>query len=286
MSHDLVTVLCHLGHVATSQQLAGIGASRRSVKSAVDSGLIRHVAHGVFSCAHLDAPTLTALQVGGRVDCLTRLSQLGIWCGIARPGLHLRLRPHHHQRRLAPGASIHWSRAFHCWAPVFEVSPFDAVLQALSCLDDVDALACLESALFMRFITEDDLEELLRLAPDHLRALLRLLDRGAQSGFETFSRVGFIRAGFRVATQFYVTGAGRVDMLVNGCVGIETDGEEWHGPERFLPDRSKDREVERQGIRVLRLARPHIFDTWPTTLETVRRMVNDAEDAAAWKRRS
>ncbi|MDJ0338430.1 hypothetical protein [Cryobacterium sp. PH31-O1] len=166
------------------------------------------------------------------------------------------------------------------------MSPLDAVLQALSCLDDVDALACLESALFMKFLTEDDLDELLRLAPDHLRSVLRRLDRGAQSGFETFTRVGFVRAGFRVETQFYVPGAGHVDMLVNGCVGVETDGEEWHGPERFLPDRSKDREVERQGIRVLRLARPHIFDTWHTTLETVRRMVSDAEDAAARKHRA
>ncbi|MDJ0376916.1 hypothetical protein [Cryobacterium sp. PH31-L1] len=281
MGYDLATVLCHLGHVATSLQLATTGATRRSVKSAVDSGLIRHSAKGVFSCTHLDQPTVTALQVGGRVDCLTRLSQLGIWSGIARPGLHLRLRPHHHQRRLEPGAALHWSRAVREWGPVFEVSPFDAVLQALTCLEDVDALACLESALFKKFISDDDLGELIDAAPDRLRKILSLIDRGAQSGFETFSRVGFIRDGFRVETQFYVPGAGHVDMLVNGCVGIETDGEEWHGADRFLPDRTKDREVERHGIRTLRLARPHIFDTWTTTLETVHRMVRDAEDAAS-----
>jgi hypothetical protein len=240
----------------------------------------------MFSCSHLDQPTITALQVGGRVDCLTRLSQFGIWSGIARPGLHLRLRPHHHQRLLVPGASLHWSRATHDWGPVFEVSPFDAVMQALSCLNDVDALACLESALYKKFITNHDLDELLRRAPAHLHSVLRLLDRGGQSGFETFSRVGFIRAGYHVETQYFVRGAGHFDMLVNGCVGVETDGEEWHGPERFVPDRTKDREAERQGIRTLRLARPHIFDSWPTTLETMKRMVNDAEDAAAWKRRT
>ena len=169
---------------------------------------------------------------------------------------------------------------------MFEVSPFDAVLQALSCLDDIDALACLESALYKKFITGDDLDELLLRAPDRLRKVLDLIDRGAQSGFETFSRVGFIRAGYRVETQFFVSGAGHFDMLLNGCVGVETDGEEWHGPDRFVPDRTKDREAERQGIRTLRLARPHIFDTWSTTLETVRRMVNDAEAAAAWRRRT
>ena len=286
MNHNLVTVLCHLGHVATPQQLAATGATRRAMKSAVESGLVRHVAHGVYCCTHLDQPTVTALQVGGRVDCRTRLSQLGIWSGIARPGLHLRLRPHHHQRRLVPGASLHWSRAVQDWGPVFEVSPFDAVLQALSCLEDVDALACVESALYKKLITEDELAELLRRTPDHLRSVLRLLDRGGQSGFETFSRVGFIRAGYRVETQYFVKGAGHIDMLVNGCVGVETDGEQWHGPERFVPDRTKDREVERQGIRTLRLARPHIFDTWPTTLETVRRMVGDAETARSRKRRT
>lgn len=286
MGYDLVTVLCHLGHVATSQQLAGTGATRRAVRSAVESGLVRHVAQGVYSCAHLDKPTITALQVGGRVDCLTRLAQLGIWSGIARAGLHIRLRPHHHQRRSAPGASLHWRRPIHGWAQVFEVSPFDAVLQATSCLDDLDALACVESALYKGFITEDELVELIERAPDRLRKVLGLIDRGAQSGFETFSRVGFVRAGFRVETQFYVPGAGHIDMLVNGCVGIEADGEEWHGPERFVPDRTKDRAAERQSIRILRLARTHIFDSWPTTVETVRRMVDDAEAARYQKRRS
>lgn len=286
MSPDLPTLMCHLGHVATTQQLTGTGATRRSMQSAVASGLMRHVARGVFACTHLDQPTVTALQVGGRVDCLTRLSQRGIWSGIARPGLHLRLRPHHHQRRGAPGAEVHWSHVIYDWAPVFEVSPFDAVLQALSCLDDVDALACVESALYKRFITEDELVELLRRAPDRLRQVLRFIDCGSQSGFETFGRVGFVRAGFRVETQYYVPGTGHIDMLVNGCVGVETDGEEWHGPERFVPDRTRDRAAELHGIRMLRLARTHIFDSWPETVETVRRMVDDAEAAQNWKRRS
>lgn len=277
MTADLLTALCHLGHVATAQQLRAIGATKRSVASAVGTGSIRRVARGVYACFHVDGELTTAARAGGQIDCVTSLARHNVWSGIARPGLHLRLSPHSHQKKLVPGSVVHWAvTQFESAAPL-EVSPVDALLQATNCLPPDDALASVESALHTGFISDDEFDDLLRRAPERLHLVLARLDRGAQSGFETHTRLRLVRASFRVQTQFYIPGAGHLDLLVNGCVGVETDGEEWHGPERFIPDRTKDLLVEGQGIRMLRIGRPHIFDSWPRTLDTVRRMVNDAE---------
>ncbi|MGO4692573.1 hypothetical protein [Glaciibacter sp. 2TAF33] len=200
-----------------------------------------------------------------------------MWSGIDRPKLHLRIDPRFHHKRQTPGAIVHRAGTRRDWAAPLEVSALDAMLMAIRCLPPDDALASVESALHLRFITETDFSELLARAPERLSAVLTQVDRGAQSGYETHTRVRVVRAGFRVTTQFFVAGAGHFDLLVNDCVAVETDGEQWHGPERFLPDRTKDLIAEGQGIRVLRIGRPHIFEGWPQTLHTITQMVRDAE---------
>jgi very-short-patch-repair endonuclease len=172
---------------------------------------------------------------------------------------------------------VHWSTTLGKSAIPWEVSPLDALLQAIKCLPPDDALASVESALHTGFITEDEFDELVLRAPERLHGVLGKVDRGAQSGFETHTRLRILRAGFRVKTQFYVPRAGHFDLLVNDCVAVETDGAKWHGPERFLPDRTKDLIAEGQGVRVLRIGRPHIFEWWPQTLHTIQQMVSDAE---------
>lgn len=286
MTADLLIAVCRAGHVATAKQLFGAGATRRAVDSAVAAGFLRRVARGVYTCAHVDGDLAIAARAGGQVDCVTSLERHTVWSGIEPPGLHLRMRPHHHQRRLVPGSVLHWSATHAGSITPFEVSPLDALLQAIDCLPPEDALASVESALHRRFITEDEFDELLLRAPERLHPILAKLDRGAESGFETHTRLMLVLAGFRVQTQFRVPVAGRLDLLVNGCVGVETDGEKWHGPERFIPDRTKDLICEGHGIRVLRIARPHIFDDWPRTLHSIRRMVSDAESGRLRKRRS
>lgn len=277
MTADLLNAMCHLGHFATAEQLRRIGTTKRAVASALDSGLMRRVARGVYACPHIDSDLVIAARAGGQVDCVTSLARHKVWSGIEVPDLHLRMRPHHHQRRLVPGSVAHWAVTQRGSAAPLEVSPVDALLQAIVCLPPDDALASVESALYTAFIDDDALDELLLRAPERLHPMLAKLDRGAQSGFETHTRLLLLRARFRVQTQFEVPGAGHLDLLVNECVGVETDGEQWHGPERFIPDRTKDLIAEGHGIRVLRIARPHIFDSWPRTLDTIRRMVDDAE---------
>lgn len=278
MVADILTLMCATGHVATSPQLRS-RFSVRQLRSACEAGLIRRVSRGVYACTHLDPQLVLAAQAGGRLDCVSSLARHGVWSGVEWPRLHLRAEPHQHLRQHVPGAVVHWSARLQV-ADLLEVAAVDAVLQAIRCLGPDDALACVESALHLGFLNDDELDLVMLNAPARLIPALSLLDRGAESGYETLVRLKLIRAGLRVRTQVYVAGAGRIDILVEECVGLEIDGERWHGPERFVSDRTKDRNAELQGVRMLRVARPHIFEDWNRTLAAIRRMVSDARRPA------
>lgn len=275
MTPDILTLMCAAGHVATSAQLRR-HVSTRQLRRACETGLIRRAARGVYSCSHIDAQFVLAAKSGGRVDCVTSLARHEVWSGLERAGLHLRMEPHQHTRQAIPGAFVHWSRTVRPGS-LLEVDPVDAVLQAIRCLGPDDALACVESALHTGFLSDDQLDLVMLSAPERLHPVFAAIDRGAQSGYETHVRLKLIGAGLRVRTQAYVPGAGHVDILVEECVGLEVDGEKWHGPERFLHDRTKDRNAELEGIRMLRIGRPHIFEDWPLTIAAIQRMVTDAQ---------
>ncbi|WP_411719792.1 hypothetical protein [Mycetocola sp.] len=275
MSTDIIAWLCDSGHVATTGQLQRY-FSVRDLRRARESGLIRRLARGIYACTHIDTPLALAAQTGGRLDCVSSLARHGVWSGLERPGLHLRMEPHQHARRSIPSAFVHWSGTVQK-AHLLEVAPVDAVLQAIRCLGPDDALACVESALHMKFLSDDQLDLVFLHAPARLQPILSGIDRGAQSGYETFARLKLLRAGFAVRTQGHVPGAGPVDIIVEECVGLEVDGEKWHGPERFLHDRTKDRNAELQGMRMLRIGGFHVFDDWDTTRAAIRRMVTDAQ---------
>jgi very-short-patch-repair endonuclease len=151
----------------------------------------------------------------------------------------------------------------------------DALLQAMSCLAPIDALAAIESALHLGRLSGEGLDRLLDLAPDRMTPTLERLNLGAQSGLETHARILLQDAGHEVLTQVEIGGAGILDLLVDDCVGVETDGEKWHR-DRFREDRSKDVGVELWGIRVLRIGAHHLFREWPTTLRALERMIADA----------
>jgi very-short-patch-repair endonuclease len=228
--------------------------------------------------------TALAAAAGGRLDCVSALAAHGVWSGVLPPGLHVRAEPHQHTRKVPGGARVHWSATRAPSSDPAEVSPVDALLQSIDCLPPLDALASVESALHLGYLSERGLDSLAHHGSLQVRQLLDRLDRGAQSGFETHTRVKLLDAGYRVRTQVHVPGAGRLDLLVESCVGIETDGAAWHGPDRFIHDRTKDLVVEGHGIRVLRIARPHIFEEWPRTLATIDRMVQDARAATSENR--
>ena len=69
------------------------------------------------------------------------------------------------------------------------------------------------------------------------------------SWFELDVFLHIARRGYRVIPQFEVGGY-RIDLVVQGMTGnlaVECDGDEWHGPERYEEDASRQRDLERCG---------------------------------------
>ncbi|MFM9877900.1 MAG: type IV toxin-antitoxin system AbiEi family antitoxin domain-containing protein [Rhodoglobus sp.] len=273
-----MTWLCTRGHVASARDLAAMGASRRAVARAVAEGRLIRCRRGIYACPHIDAQERSAAAIGGHIDCLSALARHeNVWTGPTARELHVRVDPRFHAQAAA-GTVLHWQVVHGESEHPLEVAPIDALLQAMSCLSGYDALAAVESAAHLGYLNETDLGRLLELAPQRMRAVLKRLDLRSQSGFETFTRLQLQDAGHHVECQVPIPGAGVLDLLVDDCVGIETDGEKWHAS-RFHADRTKDVLIEAWGIRVLRIGRPLIFDEWPTTLATIERMV-----AESWPR--
>jgi len=76
-----------------------------------------------------------------------------------------------------------------------------------------------------------------------------LLDR-CESGFERDVYLALVEQGYRVIPQVQ-TGAYRIDMVVEGAgdvrLAIECDGDEFHGPDRWQHDMTRQRILERAG---------------------------------------
>ena len=263
--------LCSVGHVATTRDLARRGVTKRQLASAVDDGRLVRVRTGTYACSHLDAVQHLAAGARARLDCLSVLERLeGQWSGVQRPRLHVRARAGTHIGDLPTGTVVHWSER---WTG--EVTVVEALRRAVGCLDPIDWLACVESALHLGNLDERDLTELASTLPRRLRSTLAKLDRGAQSGLETHGREKIRDAGHTTESQFEVPGTSPVDLLIDGCVALETDGEMWHGG-RFHADRTKDIRVRAWGFPVLRIGHPHLFEMWPETLATLEDMIRDA----------
>jgi very-short-patch-repair endonuclease len=238
----------------------------------VGQQLIRKAGRGIYVCAHVDGDQLAAARAGCLIDCVSALARHDVWSGIKPHTLHLRAHPHQHVR--VPAGAVRWSRT-HGVATHGEVSPVDAILEVLRCLPPEDALACVESALYLGYLDERGLQLVHSLAPRSARRILALRDPGAQSGLETHARLKLLAAGHTVRTQVPVPGTSDLDLLVDERVGVETDGRRWHA-DRFIEDRTKDIIVEGAGIRMLRIAPSHVFTTWPRTLATIERMLGNA----------
>ncbi|TFC83692.1 hypothetical protein E3T23_01885 [Cryobacterium cheniae] len=246
-------------------------------------GAIGRAARGVYICAHADRDQRDAAAAHARISCLSALRRANVWAGIDR-SLHLQLPANASTRRPTRdrgGQPIryHWAHprfpgaAERSWL----VSPMEALWQAIRCLDEEHAIACLESAVHEGFLTIDQVRELCGRAPARLADGIRELEFTAGSGIETIVRRRLRHAGYSVAAQVSVAGIGDEDLVVEDCVAIETDGEKWHGPNRFHADRARDLKTEALGRRSIRLTQHQVLYEWETTLAAIERVVTDAQ---------
>jgi hypothetical protein len=262
--------LCATGHLSLRRDIV---IADRALAAALRSGRIVRVRRGVLACDHADELEVQAAASGGAVTCTSVLATHGVWVA-GSTGFHIQVPPT--ASRVGHQGTVHWGRPRFGMETPWRASRLQSLWQAMHCLDEENALAAIESAIRLGFVDAAEVRMLVAHAPDRLRPWLRHLCHTSQSGNETVVRVRLQRVGYRVVSQGAVPGMGHEDLVIEDCVGLDVDGRRWHGEDRFVIDRDRDLRVEGLGRSALRIAAPHIWDSWPSTLAVIDRVVADA----------
>jgi hypothetical protein len=301
------------GNVASRRTLLDAGIAPATILAARDANVLESLRRGMYALPTADVDQRRAVIAGGRVGCVSALRRAGVWGGLDA-ALHIHVpatasRLHvddtiplgrapgmrrtddafwaepgeprvHWQPRTAPGG-----RAASSWASDWLADPVSALRQAVLCLDDEHAVAAIDSALRKQIIRARDLGALFTSLPRRLHRLRAELDPEADSGPESIVRVRMRRAGFIVEPQIRVPGSSKLDLLINGVVGLDIDSRAWHkGEEQTSWDYAKTLQSFAFGRPTLRILPHHIFELWPSTFAAIARTVSDAEELQGIRR--
>ncbi|GIG28952.1 DUF559 domain-containing protein [Cellulomonas marina] len=258
---DLLARLAERGGCARTADLVRGRTGERALAAAAAAGAVRRVGRGLYALPDAAREVVAARALGGRLTCLTVLAASGVPLLSRTLVPHVELAPHRGSRRGArSGVALHWASTS-ARSPVAgdadgvpHVAPAVALVHAVACLPQREAVAAVDAALRLRLVSR---AEVLAARPVRSRRpvddVLALVDGSAGSLPETFVRLALAAAGLRVQPQAKVPGVGRVDLLVEGCVVVEVDGYAFHSDRRaFAEDRRRDRAARAQGLIVLR----------------------------------
>ena len=268
------SLLCTLGHIASTRELTKRGVSQYRISRGVSEGKILRIRQGIYGCAHVETASRIAASVGGAITCVSVLREAGVWAGNSRL-VHVQLSSGA-RRPAVIGVKAHWE------VPRFEMETpwragrMQALWRAIHCLDEENAIAAMESAVQKKFLILDDVRRIGRLAPRRLHPAAMNLVPNSGSGNETIVRRRLQAVGYVVESQAHVPGMGHQDILVEGCLGIEVDGREWHGEDRFEEDHRRILHAAGLGRHTLQLSTKQVHQTWPSTLAVIQRSVEDA----------
>lgn len=258
---DVVAALLSQGGVARRASLVARGIPRKSIEEALAEQRIERPARGIYSVPNPDQPLLSALCAGAELACISAAKHLGLWIYREPSLVHVSV---NHGRRLEDQFRIHRS--------VKPLTPADICVQTMRCLPELDALCIVESAVVQGKVTLATLRARATGSKDAaLRRIISLVDPHAQSILETVARYRLRKAGFTVNSQVYIPGVGRLDLFVEGILGIEADGREYHsGAREFEEDRRRWNLLTVRGTPVLRASSTLILRKPSAFLEIVR----------------
>ena len=232
----------------TTRQLRAGGLSEKQIRSAVARGALIRLRIGHFARPDASAAAMSAVRAGGSLACVSELRHRGVWV-LDSPQLHIRVA--RNAARL-PDQAVrrHWDTR----PPADDghVDVVSALIQAHGCLERRAWIASVDSALHIGALQPSQLPELRSGLPQLGRRALDLTDRRAESGLESIVRVIALDLGLRVRSQVRVAGVGRVDLIVEGWVVIETDGSAFHDQPLSARDRARDARLVAGGRAALR----------------------------------
>ncbi len=206
------------------------GASRRTIEQQVRRGVLHRVRRGVYASAAACSAAVEAAEHGGALGCETAARHLGIWV-LDDTSTHVWLSQDGHHRTESSGSCTcvrHWD-SVRSGAAFFSIPPVVRILiQIHGCRGDEAFFVALESARRQGLLPTEELRRLSDGVNDRGRRLVAFSRDDADSGLESLVRLRLRRFGWEVRSQVSVTGTGRVDLLIDGWLIIETDGRENH----------------------------------------------------------
>lgn len=238
-----------------TSDLRAAGLTRRDIGRAVTSGTLLRLREGVFTTPAADPDCAAAVRAFGRLACVSELRRLGVF---VRDRTDLHIHVDEHSARIPRPSGIarthrrHLLRRPHPRAMSVEV--LDAMVDAVRCQDPRSAIASIDSALHLRILHPDDLEELFAALPRRYRRLRAWVDERAESGPESLVRLMLRSLGWTYDVQVKIVGVGRVDFVVDGWLIVECDSREHHSsPSAQREDRRRDLAAARLGLVTMRL---------------------------------
>ncbi|MET4093354.1 type IV toxin-antitoxin system AbiEi family antitoxin domain-containing protein [Arthrobacter sp. UYCu712] len=267
---NIIEVLAQYDGVARAKHLAAAGVSDFQLQAALARGAVSRVARGVYALPGADPGLVSIRSLPAEPGCVTAAQLEGLWV------LEQAAQPHiavPHSRRY-PGFVCHRSAA----PPTL----LDSVVQSLRCLPELDGLVIAESAVVLKGISLRELRRRLRGRNDaRERRIVAGIVPQSQSIIECMARFLLRRAGFHVESQVNIPGMGHLDLMVDGRLGIETDGAGFHMDKAsFEEDRRRWNVTTRLGIPTLVVSYPLLKNHPQEFIALVRDALNRLSAAA------
>ncbi len=269
----LSEIVNNLGGMAQKQQLVRRGARDRDLTAAVRSRDVVRVRNGWYSTMDETSPELRAVRVGGRLTGISAIAARGGWV-LGEHRLHVainenaaRLRTAHNRHQKlnvhSPGGVVlHWeSREQTRYGTAVSVGLLDALERVVLDEELEVAVAAIDWAIHAGELDIIDFELLMLRLPLERRGIRDWVDPQCESLPESLVRTRLRLSGHSVTTQHPMVDGRRIDLVVDGVVAVEVDGDEHHR-ERFEADRLKDIDITLMNLHALRPSARTIFRRW------------------------
>ena len=288
---NIASLVSSLGGFAQKQQLVRRGARDLDLTLAVRDGSVIRARQGWYTTLPAMDPRVRAVRVGGRLTGISAVKQAGGWV-LGRHPLHVsvhenaaRLRSQFNRRvrfdpTVAREAVLVWddsgvAERGTAWA----VDIRDALHRVVLDEPFEEAIAALDWALRRGVIDRMDFEAILLALPAEFSRLRDWVDEKCDSLPESLSRTRLRLRGHHVESQRPL-GEKKIDLVVDDCVGIETDGEQYHLL-TFEEDRSKDLDITITCLHGIRPSARAVFDDWPRVLLAIETALSTHVDRPA-----
>jgi len=251
--------------------------SKRRIAHAVETGHLVRTRLGRYLPASTPAPIVEAARLGGRLDCLSLLTGMGVFV-LRCESLHVQFDAHATRLPTRPaGVRAHWRRSLAgAGSPV--VNPVEALAQSVTCQGSRAAIATLDSAWHLGIVDREGIAEVFERLPQRFQVLRGLLDPRCEAGTESLVRLMLRSIGCRFELQVRLDGVGRVDFVVDEWLIVECDSREFHSSwEMHENDRRRDAAALERGYATVRVLAADVFSRPDDVAAQLRRIIEHQE---------